>query len=110
VKTSIRSGERYFGVEVTPDGKLIVAERGEGRRLASTQFPASPEGTAQLRRHIERESAHPHICIKACGAAALSLAAALVPVPGVEVTMVAKHALPASASADDLARLAERLF
>jgi hypothetical protein len=31
----------------------------------------------------EHESAHPHICIKACGAAALTLAAALIPVPGV---------------------------
>jgi hypothetical protein len=88
MKTSIRrsTGEHYFGIEITPDGKLVVAERMDGMSLPGTWFPAGAPGAAALREHIERESAHPHICIKACGAAALSLATALIPVRGVEVT------------------------
>ena len=113
MKTAILSGERYFGVEITPEGKLMVAERGHGRPLRTGEF----DGAQSLREHIERESAHPHVCIKACGAAGLSLAAALIPMPGMEVTLVSPKVL-ASASgaahpaeqAQQLARLAERLF
>jgi len=117
MKTAIRSGERYFGVEITPDGKLIVAERADGRTLPATQFPANEGGAAAFRRHIEQECAHPHVCIKACGAAALSLATALIPTPGVEVTIVSGQALRGAAPlpnaeerAARLAKLAERLF
>jgi hypothetical protein len=119
MKTSIRrsTGEHYFGIEITPDGKLVVAERMDGRSLPGTWFPAGAPGAAALREHIERESAHPHICIKACGAAALSLATALIPVRGVEVTLVSARAINANSisassaeNAQRLARLAERLF
>ena len=117
MKTSIRrsTGEQYFGVEITPDGRLIVAERSNGGPLPPKCFPAGDSGARALREHIQGECGHPHVCIKACGAAALALAAALVPVPGVEVTLVAPRALqdgPASAEeiAVRLARLAERLF
>jgi len=117
MKTSIRSGERYFGVEITPEGSLIVAERAEGKALPSAQFPAGENGTQAFRRHIEQECAHPHVCIKACGAAALSLATALIPTPGVEVTIVSGQALrgaPPMPNAEErathLAKLAERLF
>src|SRR6267378_6394747 len=99
MKTSIRSGERYFGVEIKPDGRIVVVERTAGRRLPPAYFPAGAQGAVALRRHIERDNAHPHVCIKACGAAALALAAALVPVRGVEVTMVARHVFQASAGA-----------
>ena len=118
MKTSIRrsTGEQYFGVEITPDGKLIVAERSNGGALPPKSFPAGDSGARALREHIEGECGHPHVCIKACGAAALALAAALVPVPGVEVTLVAPRSLQdrPAASAEEvavrLARLAERLF
>lgn len=117
MKTSIRrsTGEQYFGVEITPDGRLIVAERSNGGPLPPKCFPAGDSGARALREHIEGERGHPHVCIKACGATALALASALVPVRGVEVTLVAPHALqgePASAeeTALRLARLAERLF
>jgi hypothetical protein len=116
-KTSIQlKGETYFGVDIAPDGRLIVAERMDGRRLGVTEFPAGRPGAEALRSHIERESAHPHVCIKACGGAALGLAMALIPVPGIGVTLVAPHAVqgaPANdapeAQAERLARLAERL-
>lgn len=117
MKTSIRSGERYFGVEITPDGNLIVAERAEGRTLPTTQFPAGAGGTQAFRRHIEQECEHPHVCIKACGAAALSLATALIPTPGVEVTIVSGQTLQGATPSPNveeraarLAKLAERLF
>jgi len=117
VKTSIiRAGERYFGVEITADGRLVVAERGQGSRVLTAAFPAGDGGTQALRAHIERESGHPHVCITACGAAALALATALIPVPGVEVTLVSARAIGGETSgapegrAERLARLAERLF
>jgi transposase len=118
MKTSIRrsTGERYFGVEITPDGKLIVAERTDGRSLPAARFPAGASGSQALREHIERESAHPHVCIKACGAAALGLATALIPVKGVEVTLVTAQAVHGTISAnpeeraEQLAKLAELLF
>ena len=117
MKTSIRSGERYFGVEITPEGHLVVAERAEGKALPTARFSAGDGGAQALRRHIEQDCAHPHVCIKACGAAALSLAAALIPTPGVEVTIVSGQALRGAAPlsnveqrAERLAKLAERLF
>ncbi len=108
MKTAILSGERYFGVEVTADGKLVVAERGDGRPLLTKEFPADATGMAAFRAHLERECAHPHVFIKACGAIALGLATSLIPVPGVEVTLVSAKA--PEQNAVQLARLAERLF
>jgi len=110
----VRAGERYFGVEVS-DAGVVVAERHEGRACGLTRYPATQEGAQALRRHVADASPHPHVCIKSCGAA-LMLATALAPVPGVEVTLVASRALqrgPAASAeegAAQLARLAERLF
>lgn len=114
-KTGIRlNGETYFGIDITPNGKLIVAERINGVPMQVTEFPAGDTGARALRGHIEKKSAHPHVCIKACGAAALALASALMPVPGIGVTLVAPRSLDQTANpvqgAFHLARLAERLF
>jgi len=43
-------------------------------------------------RCFGRAAAHPHICIRACGAAALSLMSALTPVRGIEVTLLSPRA------------------
>jgi hypothetical protein len=115
MKTSIlRNGERYFGVDIEPDGSLVVFERANGRSERQARYPAGSAGAQALRAEISRAGAHPHVCIRACGAAALTLMSSLVPVPGVEVTMVAPRALDQSAGgaqrAESLARLAERLF
>lgn len=115
-KISIRlNGETYFGIDITSDGRLVVAERVGGRPAQLKHFEAGEH--ASVRSHIEREGAHPQVCIKACGAAALALAGALVPVPGIGVTLVAPRAiqeasaaLTAEERAVQLARLAERLF
>ena len=115
MKTSIRlHGETYFGVDITADGRLIVAERINGAPARISEFPAGHPGVHALRQHIEHEKAHPHVCIKACGAAAFALASALVPVPGIGVTLVAPKTIPAATAegtqqAVHLARLAERL-
>ncbi len=117
MKTAIRSGDRYFGVEITPEGRLIVAERGQGRPAALQEYPAGPQGAQAFRSHVQAVTDHPHVCIRACGAAALTLATSLIPTPGVEVTLVTSQALagaPAASQpeqrAERLARLAERLF
>jgi hypothetical protein len=117
MRTSIRlNGEAYFGVDIDPDGRLVVAERANGKPAAVTEYPAGDAGASALRRHIEAEHAHPHVCIRSCGAAALGLATALIPVPGIGVTLVTSAAVreaPAGASPAEramrLARLAERL-
>jgi hypothetical protein len=92
-------------------------DRAHGESLPVAHFPAGEPGARSLRRHIEQEGAHPHVCIKSCGAAALALAIALMSTRGIEVTMVAAnafHQASPSASPDEkaaqLARLAERLF
>ena len=112
--TSVRlNGETYFGIDIAEDGSLVVAERTNGKPVRITRFPAGQPGTHALRSHIEEEHAHPHVCIKACGATALALATALIPVPGIGVTLVAPKTLQAPADAQGcavhLARLAERL-
>jgi hypothetical protein len=58
MKTSIRrsKGEHYFGIEITPDGKLVVAERSDGRPLAGARFSAGGPGTQELREYIERSA------------------------------------------------------
>jgi hypothetical protein len=113
--TILRKGERYFGVDVEPDGSLVVFERKDGQSLAPARYPAGDSGAAALRNHISGAADHPHVCIRACGAAALTLMSALVPLRGIEVTMVSPRAIEKSAAsseqrAESLARLAERLF
>jgi hypothetical protein len=111
MKTSIvRNGERYFGVDIEPDG-IVVAERMEGRSLGAARYPAGKEGIEAVRGHIERQKAHPHVCIRSGGAAAMTLAVALMAVEGIEVTMVSPSTVKdPAARAEQLARLAERLF
>jgi hypothetical protein len=113
--TILRNGERYFGVDILPDGSLIVYERANGRNESQARYPSGTAGAQALRQHIERTQSHPHVCIRACGAAALSLMSALVPVRGMEVTLVSPRAIESTAAgpeqrAEHLARLAERLF
>jgi hypothetical protein len=113
--TILRNGERYFGVDIQADGSLIVYERANGRNESHARYPSGPAGAQALRQHIARTDSHPHVCIRACGAAALSLMSALVPVRGMEVTLVSPRAIMSTAAdpeqrAERLARLAERLF
>jgi hypothetical protein len=44
MKTFIRrsNGEHYFGIEITPDGKLVVAERMDGRPLPRARDAPGP--------------------------------------------------------------------
>jgi hypothetical protein len=115
MKTSIlRNGERYFGVDIEPDGALAVFERSHGRSQAPARYPAGRPGAEALRRHISGAADHPHVCIRACGAAALTLMSALTPVR-IELTTVSPRAIEKSVTsaeqrAESLARLAERLF
>jgi transposase len=112
MKTSIiRNGERYFGVDIDA-GSIVVAERSDGRALGGVTYPAGPEGIEALRSHVARQSAHPHVCVRSCGALTMTLAVALMAVEGIEVTMVSPQTLKDSAAprAEQLARLAERLF
>lgn len=120
----VRDFEHYFGVDVAEDGALVVAERHQGRPAqAPARYPAGAAGIAALRRDIAGSAAHPHVCIRSHGAVALSLAAALMALPGSEVTLVAPRAIEVSGRtgrdtppanpeerAARLARLAERLF
>jgi hypothetical protein len=113
-KTYIRlHGETYFGVDIEPGGRMVVAERMEGRPVRMAEFPSGDEGARSLREHIASEGAHPHVCIASCGALALGLAAALMHVPGIGVTLVAPKAVQAAADPEaravHLARLAEKL-
>jgi hypothetical protein len=117
MKTSVRTGERWFGVEITPDGRLVVAERAQCSPVHVAEFPSGKTGARALCQHIQRERQHSHVCIKACGAAALGVLTALAPTPGVEVTLVPEQALRGATvaggpqeTAAQLARLAERLF
>jgi hypothetical protein len=113
--TILRDGERYFGVDIQPDGSLIVYERANGRNESHARYPSGAAGVQALRRRIEHTQSHPHVCIRACGAAALTLMSALVPVRGMEVTLVSPRAIESTAAdpeqrAERLARFAERLF
>jgi len=114
--------ERYVGVEVDDDGELVIAERQDGRRAGTHRFPAGNAGVAALREHLATQAARPHVCVRACGAAALAVATGLLAVPRIEVTLVSPRTIdsrragaePAPAGADEraerLARRAERLF
>ncbi|HVC12119.1 MAG TPA: hypothetical protein VNE59_10815 [Burkholderiales bacterium] len=116
MKTLDPSDERYYGVEIKSDGRIVVAERLQGKPVLACAFPSGTSGAQALRRHIERECAHPHVCIKARGALGLALTLALIPMRGAEVTLVASHALQTATrtgspeeTAAYLAKLAERL-
>jgi len=116
--------EHYYGVDVAEDGGLVVAGRHGGRPAAGpARYPAGSAGIAAVKTDIAARGAHPHVCIRSRGAAAMTLAAALLALPGAEVTLVAPRALEsatragraalpadAEARAEHLARLAERLF
>jgi hypothetical protein len=114
--------ERYIGVDVADDGELVIAERQDGRRAGSRHFPAGSAGVSALREHIAAQRSRPHVCVRACGAAALAVATGLLTVPQVEVTLISPRtiewrrpgadAAPMNADerAEHLARRAERLF
>ena len=114
--------ERYIGVDVADDGELVIAERQDGRRAGTHHFPAGSAGVEALREHIAAQHSRPHVCVRACGAAALAVATGLLSVPRVEVTLVSPKtiefrragAVPVPMNADEraeqLARRAERLF
>jgi hypothetical protein len=109
------TAERYYGVDIAADGALVVATRPAGGGPAA-HYPAGAQGVTALSRAIARESAHPHVCICSRGGVALTLAIALMALPGSEVTLVRPHAIAPAAPATPeegalrLARLAERLF
>jgi len=116
------SSERYYGVDVAEDGALIVAERHDGNRCNFGRFPAGAAGVQALREHIAQQPSRTHICIRACGGAALAVAVALMSLPVAEVTLVAPRSLEArrpgaataplnaEARAERLARRAEHFF
>ena len=110
-KTSIiRNGERYFGVDFDA-GAIVIAERMDGWALGAARSPAGPEGFEAVRSRIGASSAHPHVCIRSCGGLAMTLAVALMTVKGIEVTIVSPQTVEEpEARAEQLARLAERLF
>lgn len=124
MKTPLDSGnERWYGVDIAEDGALVVAARPAGSAACAVRYPAGTAGVTALSQYIAQESAHPHVCIRSRGAIALTLAAALIALPGAEVTLVAPHAIERDVrggrqiAAEDpeeraqrLARLAERLF
>jgi hypothetical protein len=116
------SGERCYGVDIAEDGALVLAEHCNGETRSATRFPAGETGISAVREHIGRDAARPRICIRACGAAALTIALGLAQLPRVEVTIVAPRVIEASSRAgrepapagpeeraQRLARLAERL-
>ena len=121
-KQAEQTSERYFGVDVGDDGALVVAERQDGRRAGVTKYPCGTAGVSALRDHICGFQSRPHVCIRACGGAALAVAVGLMSVPKVEVTMVAPRALEMrrtgveataaepEARAERLAQRAEYLF
>jgi hypothetical protein len=121
--SSPAADERYYGVDIAEDGALVVAARPTGSSTAATRYAAGMAGVTALSKQIAQESPHPHVCIHSRGAMALTLAAALIALPGAEVTLIAPHAIErvvrgAQQLAPDqpeeraqrLARLAERLF
>ena len=113
--------ERYFGVEFADDGELVVAERQDGCRAGTARYPSGPAGVAALCEHMRRQASRPHVCIRACGGAALAVAIGLMSVPNVEVTMMAPRSIDSrrpveavaagpEADAERLAQRAEKLF
>jgi hypothetical protein len=118
----VREEERYIGVDFGDDGSLVVAERQDGRGAGTQHYPAGSAGIAALRAHISAQPGHPHVCVRACGAAALAVMVALVALPDIEVTLISPRALEsgrpgvpaatldADQRAERLARRAERLF
>jgi hypothetical protein len=117
------ANERYYGVDISEDGALVVAARPAGRAAPVLRYPAGAAGVTALSNQIALESAHPHVCIRSRGAVALSLSMALIALPGAEVTLVARHAIERTVPskqgvaanqseerAQRLAQLAERMF
>lgn len=116
-------GEHYYGIDIADDGALVIAERMNGKRAVASRYPAGEIGVSALREHIAHDRSRSHVCIRACGAAALAIATGLTALPRVEVTLVTPRAIESqlrfgrdstSASPEEraqrLARLAERLF
>lgn len=113
---------RYVGVDFGDDGSLVVAERQDGCRAGRHRYGPGPDGIRALRAHLAERPACWHVCVRACGAAALAVVAGLLAVPRVDVTLVAPRslemrrpgdvpeALDADERAERLARRAERLF
>lgn len=123
-KVSDACSERCYGVDVSEDGTLVVAERMNGVPAASSRYPAGAAGVSALREHIESDPARPRVCIRSCGAATLAIALGLTALPRAEVMLVAPRVIEESSARSNrepaltdsearalrLARMAERLI
>ena len=89
--------ERCYGIDIADDGALVVAEYSQGKPGTATRYPAGETGVAAVREQIGREATRPRICIRACGASALTVAMGLAPLPSVEVTLLAPRVIEAGA-------------
>lgn len=117
-------GERCYGVDISEDGTLVVAERMNGVPAAALHYPAGAAGVSALREHIESDPARPRVCVRSCGTAALAIVLGLAALPRAEVMLVAPWVIEESSARTNrepaptdpearalrLARMAERLI
>jgi hypothetical protein len=114
---------RCYGIDVTETGALLVVEKMDNQLAVSMQYSADERGISALKERIANSSGARRICIRSCGAAALSVALALLAVPRLEVMLVAPRALypmhrtggalplaTSQARAERLVLLAERML
>jgi len=117
------SPDPCYGIDIAEDGAVVVAERLNGKPAAASRYAAGDPGVLALKEHISRHPARPRVCIRSCGAAALTVAMGLASLPGGEIMLVTPRAIestgrpgrPAAATtpedrAQQLARLAGHLY
>lgn len=85
--------EPCYGADIAEYGSIVVAEYRDGIAATACRYPAVTDGAAALRERIGRTSTRVRVCIRSCGAAALSVAVALMARSTAEVTLIAPRAV-----------------
>jgi len=84
-----------YGVDISDDGSLVVAEIVNGRPVPPCRYAAGADGIHALRERIARRSARRRVCIRCRGAAAFEVALNLATFPDGEIMLVAPRAFEA---------------
>ena len=88
-----------YGIDIADDGAVVVVEQLDGKPAAASRYAAGSPGVLAVREHISSRSARPRICVRSCGAAALTVALGLAALPGGEIMLVAPRAIESAGRA-----------
>ncbi len=98
----------YYGIDVEPDGAIIVVRHTSAGAPSVASYPRSNAGYQAVQDEIRASGWEPHVCMPS-GPDTLPLAQALTGVRGIKLTLVPASAIDPAANEEQVARYLAQL-